>query len=808
MRGDNPIKGDGRKQTSLFRLVAPLIAVLLFQAVLAGGSLEIMSAVRAYVGGESLWSKGQKDAVHFISLYAESGDIRHFRRFEEAIAIPLADRTARLELERERPDLARAREGLMQGGNHPDDVSGLIWLFRYFRNISYMAAAVDHWRATDGFLDELLTVGQNIHREYASGNPQQDQIEHNKTRISTVDQKLAPLALAFSASLGSGSRAIKLQLTIANILVAIGLIVFVTFHMRRMRLRQITAENALSAEKEKAQITLASIGDAVISTDANNAVSYMNPAAERLVGRSLDDARDLPLTTLFKIVAQPAGEPQTMREGQGERDKLSQTLVRPDATLVPVSVVDAQLGADSNSPGRVLVLHDRTAECELVERLAWQASHDTLTGLVNRREFEFQLDCALTRMKQAPYDLSLMFLDLDQFKVVNDTCGHAAGDLLLKQSSDILTKALGAGHLLARLGGDEFGVLVTDLSADEATATAERLRAAIETLHFLWHGKAFSISASIGLVHINDEHSSEEVLRAADVACYMAKEKGRNRVQIHRSSDSDMMQRVGEMNWVHRIKSGLESNRFCLYAQEIRSLRDSDPDGLHVELLLRLRDENGGVISPNHFMPAAERYGLMPLIDRWVVRNAFELLDAHLRREGAKSIRTCAINLSGVTFGDDDFVDYVSSQFTRYAVPPELICFEITESSAIANMTAAKRFIKALKRLGCRFSLDDFGTGMSSIAYLKHLPVDYIKIDGSFVREMLSSEIDRAMVEAIANIGKILGKGVIAEFVESADVIEALRKIGVDHAQGYAIGRPEPFERATQDTECQHLNVA
>lgn len=806
MRGDNSIKGDGVKQTSLLRLVAPLIAVLLFQAILAGGSLEIMSAVRAYVGGESLWSKGQKDAVHFITQYAESGDISHFRRFEEAIGIPLADRSARLELERDQPDLMRAREGLLQGGNHPDDVGGMIWLFRYFRNISYMAVAVNHWRATDAFLDELLSTGRNIHQGYASGNTQQDRIEHNKARISAIDKKLAPLALAFSASLGSGSRAIKLQLTIANILVAIGLIAFVTFHMRRMRLRQITAEHALSAEKEKAQVTLASIGDAVISTDVNNTVSYMNPAAERLVGRSLNDARDLPLTTLFKIVAEPADERRGAREDRN--DSLSQTLVRPDATLVPVSVVDAQLGIDGNSPGRVLVLHDRTAECELVERLAWQASHDALTGLVNRREFEFQLDRALASMERASHSLSLMFLDLDQFKVVNDTCGHAAGDLLLKQSSDILGKVLGASNLLARLGGDEFGVLLTDMSTDEAAMMAERLRTAIAALHFLWHGKAFSISASIGLVHINDEHSSEEVLRAADVACYMAKEKGRNRVQIHHSSDSDMMQRVGEMNWVHRIKSGLESNRFCLYSQEIRSLRDSDPSGLHVELLLRLRDENGGVISPNHFMPAAERYGLMPLIDRWVVRNAFELIAAHLKCEGSESIQTCAINLSGVTFGDDDFVDYVSSQFTRYAVPPELICFEITESSAIANMTAAKRFIMALKRLGCRFSLDDFGTGMSSIAYLKHLPVDYIKIDGSFVREMLTSKIDCAMVEAIANIGKILGKDVIAEFVESTDIIEALQKIGVDHAQGYAIGRPKPFEKAALVDEHQRRNVA
>jgi EAL domain-containing protein (putative c-di-GMP-specific phosphodiesterase class I) len=274
----------------------------------------------------------------------------------------------------------------------------------------------------------------------------------------------------------------------------------------------------------------------------------------------------------------------------------------------------------------------------------------------------------------------------------------------------------------------------------------------------------------------------------------MAKEKGRNRVQVYHPSDSELVQRVGEMAWVQRIRNGLDEGRFCLFAQEIRALNKDEPHHSHVELLLRLRDEDGKLVQPGSFMPAAERYGLMPLIDRWVVRNAFALIASRLSSLEPNQLSSWAINLSGATFSDDDFIEYVRRQFEIHRVPPELICFEITETSAIADLPRAKRFIQALKKLGCRFSLDDFGTGMSSFSYLKHLPVDFIKIDGSFVTEMLNSKIDRAMVEMIVHIAKVMGKCTIAEFVESDEIFEALREIGVDYAQGYAIGKPSSFE--------------
>jgi diguanylate cyclase (GGDEF)-like protein len=668
-----PTRGKHR----LVRLVTPFVAVVLFQAFLAGLSLEMLSSVRAYVGGEGLWSKGQKDAIHFISVYSQTGDERLFDRFKMAIAIPLSDRAARYALEQHPLDLDAARDGFLGGGNHPDDIPGMIRLFRYFQYGPYIATAIKHWRGTDPFLDQLASLGAAIHQELSSAPGAARRAAVYEEQIDLIDRRLAPFANAFSESLGEGSRFIKSVLTVANLLVALSLVFLIVWHTRKMLKQRLILE-----------------------------------ASER----------------------------------------------------------------------------------EFVERLCWQASHDALTGLVNRREFEIRLGTALDKLSRQPGELSLMFLDLDQFKVVNDTCGHAAGDQLLKQTSTLLHETLGARGVLARLGGDEFGVLLENCDANSAIGIAERLRLAVQELRFVWNGCVFSISASVGLVHVAEADAMEVTLRSADMACYMAKEKGRNRVQVYHPSDAEFVERIGEMVWVQRIRNGLDEQRFCLFAQEIRSLNEDEPDRSCIELLLRLHDEDGKLVQPGSFIPAAERYGLMPLIDRWVVRNAFALLASRLNSSEPVHLSSCAINLSGATFGDDDFIDYVRRQFDQYRVPPGMICFEITETSAIDNLPSAKRFIQSLKKSGCRFSLDDFGTGMSSFSYLKHLPVDYIKIDGTFVTEMLNSKVDRAMVETIAHIANVMGKRTVAEFVESKEILQALREIGVDYGQGYAIGTPMPFE--------------
>jgi diguanylate cyclase (GGDEF)-like protein/PAS domain S-box-containing protein len=781
----------------LLRLVSPFVAVVLFQAFLAGLSLETLSSVRAYVGGEGLWSKGQKDAIHFISLYSQTGEEHFFDRFKAAVAIPLSDRAARYALEQRTPDLNAARDGFTGGRNHPDDIPGMIWLFRYFQDVPYMATAVKHWRETDPFLDQLASLGDAIHEEFSSAPGIAGRAEVRQEQIDLIDRRLAPIARAFSESLGEGSRSIKFVLTIANLLTAISLVFLIVWHTRKMIKQRLTFENALKVEKEQAQVTLASLGEAVISTDADGRLEYMNPMAERLTGCTAAEARGSPLSLLFNIADEVTGEANDRLVDRSLREGITldrQLLVRRDSTEVAVSIIGAPLHSDGQAAGAVLVLRDVTNEREFVARLSWQASHDALTGLVNRREFETRLGKALDKLSHKPSEHSLMFLDIDQFKVVNDTCGHAAGDQLLRQTSDLLQENLHPGGLLARLGGDEFGVLLEDCGADSAAGIAERLRLAVQELRFVWNGCSFNISVSIGLVYVAEAGAIEETLRAADMACYTAKEKGRNRVQVYHPSDSELVQRVGEMAWVQRIRNGLDEQRFCLFAQEIRALNKDEPDHSHVELLLRLRDEDGKLVQPGSFLPAAERYGLMPLIDRWVVRNAFALIAGRLSSFEPNRLSSCAINLSGATFSDDDFIDYVRRQFEIHRVPPELICFEITETNAIADLPSAKRFIQALKKLGCRFSLDDFGTGMSSFSYLKHLPVDFIKIDGSFVTEMLNSKIDRAMVEMIVHVAKVMGKSTIAEFVESDAILEALREIGVDYAQGYAIGKPSSFE--------------
>ncbi|MER8463487.1 EAL domain-containing protein [Mesorhizobium sp. M1396] len=789
----------------LLGLVWPFIAVVLVQALVASLSLYTLSAVRAYVGGESQWSKGQKHAIYFLSLYAGTGNEEFFSEYRGAIAVPLADRSARLALEQPEPDTNAARTGFLRGGNHPDDVTGMIWLFQNFRGFSYLDAAIRHWTAADTMILAIQRLGDAMHETLGKGPASAAEISAWKAEIHQIDHRINPLSKAFSDSLGEGSRFIKMLLTFANLVTAALLILLAVWRTRKLLAQRQAFQLALNAERERAQITLASIGQAVISTGADGRLDYMNAVAERLLACPLGVARGKPIESLFRLVDKDTSDEDIrligrLRAGEPRRSSARpQLLQRPDGSVVPVAVTGAPLLVSGHVVGAVLAFHDMTREEDYIERLTWQASHDALTGLANRRDFESQLERTIADLADQPRQHALMYLDLDQFKLVNDTCGHAAGDQLLRRISALLTNELRPGDVLARLGGDEFGVLLVDCDADSAADIAERLRAAVQDLHFAWDGRPFNTSVSIGMVQIADAQVTiEETLRAADVACYMAKEKGRNRVQIHSDGDMALQERFGEMAWVQRLHAALEENRFRLHAQEIWPLNDDDAEaGAHIEILLRLTDEDGGFVTPQSFIPAAERYGLMPSIDRWVVRNTFAILAARQADPRTAPISTCAINLSGATFGDETFLCFLREQFLAHRISPAMICLEITETSAIANLNNAMRFIADLHGLGCRFALDDFGSGMSSFAYLKHLQVDYLKIDGSFVKDMLEDRIDHAMVEMIHHIGKVTGKRTIAEFVESDGIIAALKKIGVDYAQGYAIAKPRPFDAST-----------
>ncbi|WP_447768789.1 EAL domain-containing protein [Pseudomonas kilonensis] len=784
----------------LLGIVWPFIAVVLFQALLGGVSLYVLSAVRGYVAGESLWSKGQKDAIYYLNLYADSRDEAIFRKYQQAIAVPEGGHELRVALDREPPDLEAARIGILKGGNHPDDVSSVIWLYLNFRHFSYLEEAIDLWTVGDGYLIELDNVARQMHSSITAGQATEVDIRGWKAQIFAINDSVTPAAKAFSDALGEGSRFILRLLLVTNFATALGLIVLALLRTHKLLAQRQVFANALQMEKERAQITLQSIGDGVITTDVEGAIAYMNPAAEAMTHWKAEHASGLPLAALFNLLDDNAQtEGLTLIEhilsgrlsAASEHSKLIQRL---DGSTVSVTLVGAPIRHAGKVSGAVLVLHDMTQERQYIANLSWQATHDALTGLANRREFEYRLEQALHNLTRQVGRHALMFLDLDQFKLVNDTCGHAAGDELLRHICALLQSGLRENDTLARLGGDEFGILLENCSPDAAEKIAEGLRQTVQNLHFVWKGRPFVTTVSIGLVHIAQTPTTLEAsLRAADMACYMAKEKGRNRVQVYHADDSELSLRFGEMAWVQRLHMALEENRFCLYAQEIAALGPGDHGGGHIEILLRLHDEAGRMILPDSFIPAAERYGLMTSLDRWVVENVFKIIRQCLNDSRQGPMAMCAINLSGTTIGDQAFLDFLRKQFAAYSIPPEMICFEITETSAISNLGSAIRFINELKGLGCYFSLDDFCAGMSSFAYLKHLPVDFLKIDGSFVKDMLDDPINRAMVEVINHIGHVMGKRTIAEFVETAQIEQALLEIGVDYAQGYVIERPQLF---------------
>ncbi|MCO7635116.1 EAL domain-containing protein [Pseudomonas guariconensis] len=783
----------------LLGIIWPFIAIVVFQVLLGSISLYALSAVRAYVAGESLWSKAQKDAIYYLDRYADNRDERMFQRYRQAIAVPQGDHELRLALDQASPDLVAARNGILQGGNHPDDVDRIIWFYRNFRHISYMETAIAYWDIGDDYLRQLDTLATEMRDGFAQGQVPAHQVDAWKARIVAINEGVTPASKAFSDALGEGSRMLLRVLLITNLATALFLIALAWRRSGKLLAQRQAFATALQAERERAQITLQSIGDAVITTDVEGCIVYMNPAAEQLTHWQAGHAQGLPLAALFSLVDEQAEhDSRTLVEqvlsgslkGGSEHARLIQRL---DGSTVSINLVGSPILTDGQLSGIVLALHDMTQERQYIANLSWQATHDALTGLANRREFEYRLEQALNGLARQSGRHSLMFLDLDQFKLVNDTCGHAAGDELLRHICAVLQAGLREGDTLARLGGDEFGVLLVNCPPEHAERIAEQLRQSVQSLHFVWKGRPFVTTVSIGLVHVTQAPGTLEAsLRAADMACYMAKEKGRNRVQVYHADDSELSLRFGEMAWIQRLHLALEENRFCLYAQEIAPLKALEGPG-HVEILLRLHDESGRTILPDSFIPAAERYGLMTALDRWVVRNVFQVIRQCLDEGREGPLAMCAINLSGSSIGDDNFLEYLQRLFGEFGIPPRLICFEITETIAIANLGSAIRFINELKGLGCRFSLDDFCAGMSSFAYLKHLPVDFLKIDGSFVKDMLDDPVNRAMVEVINHIGHVMGKRTIAEFVETPLIEQALQEIGVDYAQGYLIERPQVF---------------
>jgi diguanylate cyclase (GGDEF)-like protein/PAS domain S-box-containing protein len=915
------------RRTAAILLTFGVVVVIL--TILAAVSLSILSILRAYVGGESAWSKGEKDAIFALQEYASSGSERDFRQHLDKLNIPLGDLAAKLEMNKAEPDYDVVRRGLIAGGIAEQDIDGMAWLYRRSKNLPLMRQAVEYWDRGDISILQLQDVGQRLHVLVSAGEKNSPATQVLLARLKTIDEELAPSEEGYSRSLGAASRRTTTALITALVISALMLLAAsATFvrrslaHGNRLQAKLVESEERLSlgfrgsnaglwdwniarkhtyysswisellgyeqgefsgssdaisefvhtddleyvrgalrlhlkenrpydvefrlktstgtflwckargqairnehgfatrmvgsllditdrkiaeakahAEHELAQVTLASIADAVIRTDEAGRITYCNRVSERIFKRSSADMLMLPFREVCKTFNQDSKAPpcdvlervlraeiasQTSTDlyllgGEGERIWVEQSVA---------SVHDAE----DKVIGSVIVLHDVTEKRKHAARLSYQATHDELTDILNRGEFERRLNALLERNFHEYSEHAVLCLDLDQFKIINDTCGHAAGNDLLRSISSALKRGLRDTDIIGRLGGDEFGVVLTHCSREQAIRTAEALRQTVAELGFVWANRIFSTGVSVGLVTPTPGmRALKDVMKAADLACYMAKEKGKNRVQVFSYEDEELSARHNEMEWVARLKSAIQRDKFCLYAQKVMALGGAEPSpGRHVEILLRMLDEDGQVISPMVFIPPAERFGLMPEIDRWVIRNAFAALAAAIASD-TSAVQTWAINLSGASIGDDGLLAYIIEQQGVSGIPLSSVVFEITETAAITNFDKAATLIDGLHELGCRFALDDFGAGMSSFTYLKNLNVDFLKIDGSFVKEILDKPCDRAIVESINQVGHAMGKQTIAEFAESEEIVACLTGLGVDYAQGYAIGHPEPL---------------
>ena len=572
------------------------------------------------------------------------------------------------------------------------------------------------------------------------------------------------------------------------------------------------AERALRASEARFRLLLESAGEGIYGLDTEGRCTFVNEAALAMLGYTREELLGHETHSLIHHThadgsAYPAEACpiyDAFRTGQARRG-LVELLWRKDGSSFPAEYSAQPVRKEGREAGResgeirgaVLVFRDVTEAQALRHRFSFQATHDALTGLVNRQEFERRLERVLIEIRGDGEEYALLYLDLDQFKVVNDTCGHTAGDQLLRQITAQLHERLRGRDTLARLGGDEFGVLLEHCPPDQALRIATELRDAVQDYRFVWEGKPFSVGASIGLVPLTTVSGGvSAVLAAADAACYAAKEQGRNRVHLYQPDDALLAQQHTQMQWVSRLTHALDAGRFLLYQQVIAPLGLHGQGRPHHEVLLRLLDEEGRVVEPMAFVPAAERYNLMPAIDRWVVREVIGRHAVQQRHAPVAERPIFAVNLSGSSLADERLAVFVCGLLAEHGVPANMLCFEISETAAVAYLSRAAQFIQTLKREGCLFALDNFGSGMTSFAYLKQLPVDFLKIDGSFIRTIAEDRVTRAMAEAINRVAHVMAIETVAECAESAPILALLQELGVDHAQGYILARPQPLPEA------------
>ncbi len=759
-----------------------LIAVLgIGLTVLA---LEMQSAVRAYVIGEGFWSKAQKEAIYRLDRYASTGDPAELSQAREMLEVPLADLRARQAMEQQPPDRETAIREFIDARNHPDDAEKMVWLFLNLREAPYLRESVAYWRKSDAYILQLQAIADEMEAKFKTGRVTDQSMQALRQTLNRLVIEIRPLQDGFSESLGRGARWVDsiLKWTAAAAIITLSFIVCMLFRWATRRIRE-------SERKFRDTFEQAGMGMAQMHLDGT--LIAVNYSLCRLLGYHVDDLVGQSLVK-FLHPEQDLAQLQRLLDGEVAPQTEDYQLLNHDGVPLWCKISISKINTAWNGRRHmILEVMDVTEARNLMNMLHYQARHDALTGVINRYEFEEQLALLLNNAHNFGDTHALGLIDLDQFKVINDTAGHLAGDEVLQETTRLLQGELRRTDILARLGGDEFGVILIDCDETVAGEVTEKLRRVIESYVFNWGDNELHLGASIGWVPINNASiDAKELLKAADTACYMAKDYGRNQVVRYSPESHDLQSRHSEMKALSEIHAALKSNRMVLYAQEIRSLTAGEKP--HCEVLVRMQDLQGQAVLPTAFLPAAEHYNIAPDIDRWVIQATLTTLEKYPQQ--LAQLGLCHINLSGQSIGRDDFLTFLEQALDQSSIDPSKLCFEITETAAISNLIEARQFFHRLGQRGCVFALDDFGSGLSSFGYLTNLPVDMVKIDGTFVRDVLDNQIHRTIIKSISEIGSLMGKNTVAEFVENDAIRDCVAELGIKWVQGYGIHRPCPFD--------------
>ncbi len=764
-------------------LTRRFLTLLVVAAGLGGLSvlmMELQASSIAWIAGEGAWSKGQQQAVHALYRYAQHGRPEDLADAHYALQAPLGDRVGRLALEQDPPDLEVARQGFLEGGNHPRNIPRLISSFRYARNWPYFRDAVQLWRQGEVDILQLQTMAYELEAAYRQGPLSAGQIEKFQQRLQVLDNELRVLELAFSQSLLDGARAARQ----ATLLLSAASLMTLTL-LSVLLIRRIRNHLAQNESRFRAAFHQATVGMMKLASDGR--VLEANRALARILDRPPDSLRGMSLVELLhpdELAATDGGIDWPVQLQPGER-----RFCRADGSTLWARWSASTVTAEDGETRVMAIVEDVSQAHALAEEVAYHASHDVLTGLINRRQIEKELQQLLQQARSRGTRHVLCVLDLDHFKLVNDTFGHGAGDAFLCRFAATVQAQLRHDDWLGRYGGDEFVLVLPDTTLDGAEAVLKRINDALRNELFGEATATPGVGCSIGVVEINQRVADLNwLMRACDNACYAAKQAGRNRVHYFRGNDP-LLERQHEGRWLDNVRSAITEDRLVLFAQKIRCL--DDPQAMACEILLRLRDDTGQLRSPAEFMPVVDRYGMGTAVDRHVLSCVLKEL-RQAPRELAR-LQRCNVNLSALSVGQAEFLEFVLAELSSEPHLARRICFEITETSAVGNFAQARRFIAAVRELGCHIALDDFGNGLSSLSYLRQLSPDVLKIDGSFVLDLDTNEVSRATVRAIVGLARDLDMRVVAEWVEREALIEPLCQMGVDGLQGHAIHVPCPL---------------